>query len=156
MGTPVRKAPFFLRGLVASWYASGGAAAVAPDFAANTLATVMGGATGGLVPGYHVEIEKLRFIAGNVDFAGAAGTLTFELRKNSITGTAIASITLALAATLRGVVQEGVVSAANNEAAKLFPADSLFLVRLAAGTVFTTGEGQWEIIGRQMPQSRGA
>lgn len=156
MGNPRKVGPNYIRG-GRSWYAAGsGAATVAPDFAANTLATILGGSGGlGLVLGHWFEVEKLRFIVGNTAFAGAGGTLTFELRKNSETGSAIVSLTIALASAIRGAVIEAAVTAANDELAKLSPTDSLFLVRTATGTVFTTGEGTWEIVGRQVPQSRG-
>lgn len=155
MGNPKKAGPAFIRNTLLSWYTAAlGAATVAPDFAANTLATVLGGVGGFTVP-HWFEVEKLRFIVGNTDFAGAGGTLTFELRKNSATGTAIASLTIPLATALRGAVLEASVTAALDETAKLRPTDTLFLVRLAAGTVFTTGEGTWSIVGRQVEQSKG-
>lgn len=147
--------PAFIRTTLASWYAAPiGTATVAPDFAANTLVTILGGATAGLVVPVKCVVEKLRFIVGNTDFAGAGGTLTFVLRKGSITGTALATLTIPLASALRGTVLEASVAAADNEVAKLVDGDKLFITRTATGTVFTTGEGTWEIIARQRPQAR--
>lgn len=127
------------------------AATVGPDFNANTLATIAGGA-GGYSPGCKVEITKLRFRVGPEDFAGGGGTLTFELRVNSATGTAIASLTIPVASALRGVVLEA--NALALQQAKLRDTDTLFLVRLAAGTVFTTARGRFEVEGWQRPQAR--
>lgn len=129
------------------------AATVGPDFNANTLATIFGGAGGYTVP-YKCQVERLEFSVGPEDFAGAGGTLTFELRKNSATGTALASLTIALASALRGVTLVATVSAANAEAAKLKDNDTLFLVRTATGTVFTTGRGTFRVIVWQKPQSK--
>lgn len=126
------------------------AATVSADFNANTLQTIAGGA-GGFTPGFKCEVTKLRFKVATEDFAGAGGTLTFELRKNSATGTALASLTVALASALRGVVLE---ANASGEAAKLVDTDKLFLVRLATGTVFTTGRGVFEVEAWQRPQAR--
>src|SRR6266542_637021 len=75
------------------------AATVSADFNANTLATIAGGA-GGIPIAQKAEVTKLIFRVGDADFAGAGGTLTFELRKNSATGSAIASLTIALASAL--------------------------------------------------------
>lgn len=129
------------------------AATVAADFNANTLATIAGG-VGGFTPGFKCIVEKLRFHVGTEDFAGAGGTLTFELRKDSATGTALASLTIPLATALRGAVLEAPVSAANAEVAKLTDTSKLFLVRLATGTVFTTGRGTFEVVAAQPPQTR--
>lgn len=129
------------------------AATVGPDFNANTLATIHGGA-GGYTPGFKCEVTKLRFRVGPEDFAGVGGTLTFELRKGSATGTALASLTIALASALRGAVLEAAVAASAAEAAKLNDTDKLFLVRLATGTVFTTGRGSFEVEAWQRPQAR--
>jgi hypothetical protein len=143
----------FIRTPIATWVSTGGAGAVSADFNANTLATTFGGTAGYAVP-YKCVVEKLRFIVGPVDFAGAGGTLTFVLRKGSATGTAIATLTIALASALRGSVLEASVAAADNEAAKLVDGDRLFITRTATGTVFTGGEGTWSIIARQRPQAR--
>lgn len=151
---PRKAAPFFTRTALATWFVSGGAGAVAADFNANTLATVFGGA-GGFSPGIFAEIEKLRFVVGSADFAGAGGTLTFVLRKNSATGAALATLTITLATALRGAVLEASVAAADDETAKLRPGDTLFITRTATGTVFTGGEGTWQILARQVPQSKG-
>lgn len=129
------------------------AATVSADFGANTLATIAGGA-GGYTPGQKCEITKLRLRVGDADFVGGGGTLTFELRKNSSTGSAIASLTVALASALRGAVLEALVTAANAELAKLNDTDKLFLVRLATGTAFTTGSGTFEVEGWVRPQAR--
>lgn len=129
------------------------AATVSADFNANTLATIAGGA-GGIPVLQKCEVTTLRFRVGDADFAGAGGTLTFELRKNSATGTAIASITIALASALRGVVLETTVTAANADLAKLKDGDTLFLVRTATGTVFTTASGMFEVEAWVRPQSR--
>jgi hypothetical protein len=129
------------------------AATVSADFNANTLATIAGGA-GGFTPGFKCEVEKLRFRVGDADFAGAGGTLTFELRKDSATGTALAQLVIPLASALRGVTLEAAVSAANAELAKLSDTSKLFLVRLATGTVFTTASGTFEVLARQLPQAR--
>lgn len=128
-----------------------GAGTVAADFAAVTLLTIAGGVAG-FTPGIKAEISKLRFRVGDADFAGAAGTCTFELRKNSATGTALASLTIPLATALRGAVIEATANAI--EAVKLRDTDTLFLVRLATGTVFTTGGGVFEVEGWQRPQAR--
>ena len=143
----------FVRTPIATWFSGGGAAAVAPDFAANTLVTIFGGTAGFTVP-FKCVIEKLRFIVGNADFAGASGTLTFVLRKGSATGTALATLTIPLASALRGAVLEASVAAASDEGAKLVDGDKLFITRTATGTVFTGGEGTWQIIARQRPQAR--
>ena len=132
---------------------SAGAATVAPDFAANTLATILGDTTG-FSPGYTCSVEALQFIVGGTDFVGGGGTLTFELRRDSPTGTALASMTVALASAIRGHVFTAKVSAANSTAARLKDSDLLFLVRTATGTAFTTGEGTWSILARQRPQAR--
>lgn len=128
------------------------AATVSADFNANTLATIAG-ATGGIPVGQKCEVTKLRFRVGDADLAGAGGTLTFELRKNSATGTAIASITIALGR-LRGEVVEALVTAANAQLAKLVDTDTLFLVRVATGTVFTTASGVFEVEAWVKPQAR--
>lgn len=154
MGIPRKVGPNYIRSIIAQWSSDGAASALAPDFAANTLLTIFGGA-GGFKPGFWAEIEKLRFTVGNADATGAAATLTFELRKNSATGTAIASLTITLATALRGAVLEGVVTATLDETAKISPNDTLFLVRLATGTVFTALQGDWSIVARQVPQSKG-
>lgn len=129
------------------------AATVSADFNANTLATIVGG-TGGVSIPQKCEVTRLLFRVGDADFAGASGTLTFELRKNSATGSAIASITIALASALRGVTLEAIVSAANAELAKLKDGDTLFLVRTATGTVFTTASGTFEVEAWVKPQAR--
>lgn len=143
----------WLRTVLHSWSVSGGAAAVAPDFAAATLVTILGGATAGLVVPFKCVVEKLRFTVGNADFAGAGGTLTFVLRKGSITGAALATLTIPLATALRGAVLEASVAAADVEAAKLVDGDKLFITRTATGTAYTTGEGTWSIVVRQRPQA---
>lgn len=129
------------------------AATVAADFNANTLATIAGGA-GGYVVQYKTQVEALEFDVGTEDFAGAGGTLTFELRRDSATGTALASLTIALASALRGATLRAAVTAANAEAARLKDGDKLFLVRLATGTVFTTGRGTFRVVGWQRPQAK--
>lgn len=129
------------------------AATVSADFSANTLATIAGG-TAGFIAGIKAQITKIRFRVGDADFVGGGGTLTFELRKNSATGTAIASITIPLATALRGAVIESLVTAANGSLANIRDTDSLFLVRLATGTAFTTGAGVFEIEAWQKPQGR--
>lgn len=154
MGNPKKAGQGFIRTALATWFSGGGAAAVSPDFAANTLATVFGGVGGFTVP-HWFDVEKLRFIVGNADFAGAGGTLTFVLRKGSATGAALATLTVTLATALRGTVLEASVAAADDETAKLRPTDLLFITRTATGTVFTTGEGTWSILGRQVEQSKG-
>lgn len=129
------------------------AATVSADFNANTLQTIAGGSAG-FTPGYQCEVEKLRFRVGDTDFAGASGTLTFELRRDSATGTALASLTIPLASALRGAVLEASVAASLANLAKLKDTDKLFLVRLATGTVFTTASGTFEVLARQLPQAR--
>lgn len=129
------------------------AATVAADFSANTLATIAGGA-GGITVGQKCEITKLRLRVGDADFVGGGGTLTFELRRDSATGTALAQLVVPLASALRGAVLEADVSAANASAAQLKDSDKLFLVRLATGTVFTTGAGMFEVEAWVRPQSR--
>lgn len=128
------------------------AATVGADFNANSLATIAGGAGGYSVP-YKCQVEALEFSVGPEDFAGGGGTLTFELRKNSATGTALASLTIALASALRGVTLRAAVTAANAEAAKLKDNDTLFLVRLATGTAFTTARGVFRVVAWQRPQA---
>lgn len=128
------------------------AATVGPDFNANTLATIGGGA-GGIVVRQKGRIKRIWFDVGPEDFAGAAGTLTFELRKASATGTAIASITIALAAALRGARIESNAIAAAAAQSVLQDGDLLFLVRLATGTVFTTGRGKFGMDLWVRPQS---
>lgn len=118
-------------------------ATVGPDFNANTLATIKG-ATGGLIVRQKGRVKRIWFDVGPEDFAGAGGTLTFELRKASATGTALASITIALGATsVRGARIESNALAAAAAASVLQDGDLLFLVRLATGTVFTTGRGKF-------------
>ncbi len=124
------------------------AATVGPDFNANTLVTV----AGPLTVGVKTEICGFRFKVGPEALAGAGGTLTFEVRKNSSTGTAVATITIPLASGARGAVIEGTVNAV--EDVKLKDTDTLYLVRLATGTVFTTARGRFEVIGWQRPQAR--
>lgn len=144
----------FLRGVIATWFSSGGAAGVSPDFAAATAVTVMGN-TAGLPVAYHTEVEKLRLIVGGADFAGASGTLTFVLRKNGAAGAALATLVVPLASALRGAVIEAAVAAVDDATAILRPGDTLFVTRTATGTAFTTGEGTFQIIGRQVAQSKG-
>lgn len=127
------------------------AATVSADFNANTLQTIAGGA-GGFAPGVNGEVTKLRFRVGDTDFAGAGGTLTFELRVGSATGTALASLTIPLASALRGAVLEANANAI--QAVKLRDTDTLFLVRLATGTVFTTASGVFEVEAWERPQAR--
>ena len=130
------------------------AATVSADFNANTLATIAGGA-GGFVPGVKATISKLRFRVGDTDFAGVGGTLTFELRRDSATGTAIASLTIPLASALRGAVLEASPSTnAAIAASEINDTTKLFLVRLATGSVFTTASGVFEVEGWQRPQAR--
>lgn len=152
---PAIKGPAYIRTVIWRHYGDfvSNAATVSADFNATTLATIAGGA-GGFVPGYQCEIEKLRFFVGTEDFAGAGGTLTFELRVASATGTAIASLTIPLASALRGAVLEASVSAANAVAARISDTQKLFLVRLATGTAFTTGRGMFDVLARQKPQAR--
>jgi hypothetical protein len=127
------------------------AATVSADFNANTLATIAGGA-GGYVVGQKGEVCAFRFRVGDADFAGAGGTLTFELRRDSATGAAIATLTVPLATALRGAVIEGTLN--NIEGGKLRDNDKLFIVRLATGTVFTTGAGTFEVEAWVKPQAR--
>ena len=130
------------------------AATVSADFSANTLATIAGGAAG-FVPGVKATITKLRFRVGDTDFAGAGGTLTFELRRDTATGTAICSLTVPLASALRGAVLEASPSTnAQIAASEINDATKLFLVRTATGTVYTTGAGIFEVEGWQRPQAR--
>lgn len=130
------------------------AATVSADFNANTLATIAGGAAG-FIPGVKARITKLRFRVGDTDAAGAGGTLTFELRRDSATGTAIASLTVPLATALRGVALEAVPSTnAQIAASEINDLTKLFLVRLATGTVFTTMGGVFEVEAWQRPQAR--
>lgn len=129
------------------------AATVSADFNANTLQTIAGGANG-YSPGQKCQVTKLKFRVGDTDSAGAGGTLTFELRKNSATGSAIASLTVALASALRGVTLEALVTAANASLANLRDTDTLFLVRIATGTVFTTMTGDFEVEAWIKPQAR--
>lgn len=129
------------------------AATVSADFNANTLATIRGGSAGYPVQ-YKCQVEAIEFDVATEDFVGGGGTLTFELRKGSATGSAIASITIPLASALRGATIRSAVTAANAEIAKLKDGDLLFLVRLATGTAFTTGRGVFRVIGWQKPQSR--
>lgn len=128
------------------------AATVSADFNANTLATIAGG-VGGFTPGFKAIIQKLKFRVGDADFAGAAGTLTFELRRDSATGVALASLTIPLATALRGATLEAPVSAALQAAAAINDLTKLFLVRLATGTVFTTASGVFEVEAWQRPQA---
>lgn len=129
------------------------AATVSADFNANTLQTIAG-AAGGFSPGVKAQITKLRFRVGDSDFAGAGGTLTFELRRGSATGNAIVSLTIPLATALRGAVLEAVVPAANAQLARIVDTDVLFLVRTATGTVFTTASGVFEVEAWERPQGR--
>jgi hypothetical protein len=129
------------------------AATVSADFNATTLATIAGG-VGGYTPGFKCQITKLRFRVGDADFAGAAGTLTFELRRDSATGTALAQLVIPLASALRGVTLEAAVAASLAAAAQINDLTKLFLVRLATGTVFTTASGVFEVEGWQKPQGR--
>lgn len=154
-GTPRVVSPGFVRVAIATWHAINDAATVAADFAANTLVTIFGG-TAGFNSGIWVEIEKLRLIVTGTDFVGGGGTLTFVLRKGSATGTALATLTFVTADAIRGAVLEASVAAAADADAKLRPGDLLFITRTATGTAFTTGQGTWQIIGRQRLQSRGA
>lgn len=149
---PKAVGPGFVRGPVLSWGANGGAGALAPDFAANTLATILGDTTG-FIAGYEHWVEQLLFVVGNADFAGGGGTLTFELRKGTPTGTALASLTIDLASAIRGHVFKATVSAANRALSRCNDTDKLFLVRTATGTVFTTAEGQWQIVSAVRPQA---
>lgn len=129
------------------------AATVSADLGANTLQTIAGGSAGVLV-GQRCQVNKLRFRVGDADFVGGGGTLTFELRRGSATGVAIASITIPLASALRGAVIESDVTAALAAAATLVDTDRLFLVRLATGTAFTTGSGVFEVEAWVRPQAR--
>ncbi|HEY6013484.1 MAG TPA: hypothetical protein VIU37_05745 [Candidatus Limnocylindrales bacterium] len=131
------------------------ASTVSADFNANTLQTIAGGA-GGFIPGVKARITKLRFRVGDADFAGAGGTLTFELRRDSATGTAICSLTIPLASALRGTALEANVTNTNAaiSAADITDSTKLFLVRLATGTVFTTGTGVFEVEAWERPQAR--
>jgi hypothetical protein len=129
------------------------AATVSADFNANTLQTIAGGA-GGFVVGQKCQILKLRFRVGDADFAGAGGTLTFSLRRGSATGNEIVALTIALASALRGAVLEAVVPAANAQLARVLDTDTLFLVRTATGTVFTTASGIFEVEGWVRPQAK--
>ncbi len=142
--------PGFIRTRVAEWAVSGGAAALAPDFAANTALTIFGG-TAGYAAGFVHWVEALEFTVGAADFAGAGGTLTFDLRRNSTTGPILATLTIALASALRGVTLRALVT--NPQSARMNDTDVLFLLRKATGTVFTAGEGTWRICSRQRPQS---
>jgi hypothetical protein len=128
------------------------AATVGPDFNAATLVTIAGGADGFIVR-QKCRIKKLLFRVGPENFAGAGGTLTFELRRDSATGGLIASITIPLATALRGAIIESLVLAANAGRAQLKDGDKLFLVRLATGTAFTTGRGTFAVIGWVRPQA---
>jgi len=152
---PKEAAPAFVRSII--WSHTGdfvsNAATVSADFNANTLATIAGGA-GGFIPGFVCYIEKLRFHVGTEDFVGGGGTLTFELRRDTSTGTALASLTIPLASALRGAVLEASVSAANGAAARINDTDKLFLVRLATGTAFTTARGTFSVLARQRLQAR--
>ena len=151
---PKEAIPSFTRGIVMQHVADfANAATVGPDFNAATLQTIAGGA-GGYVPGFVCYIEKLRFRVGPEDFAGASGTLTFELRRDSATGTALASLTIPLASALRGAVLEASVTAANDGISRINDTDKLFLVRIATGTVFTTARGVFEVWARQRLQAR--
>ena len=131
------------------------AATVSADFNANTLATIAGGAAG-FVPGVKARITKLRFRVGDTDFAGGGGTLTFELRRDTATGTAICQLVIPLATALRGAVLEANVTNTNAAiaAADITDATKLFLVRLATGTVFTTASGVFEVEAWERPQAR--
>ncbi len=128
------------------------AATVSADFNAVTLATIAGG-VGGFTPGFKARISKLRFRVGDADFAGAGGTVTVELRRDSATGTALASLTIPLATALRGAVLEALVPASAAAASVINDTTKLFLVRLATGTVFTTASGVFEVEGWQRPQA---
>jgi hypothetical protein len=130
------------------------AATVSADFNANTLLTIAGGANG-FTPGVKAVVEKLRFFVGDADFVGGGGTLTFELRRDTSTGTAIASLTIALASALRGAVLEASVAdtATAQQAARIDDTTKLFLVRTATGTVYTTASGRFEVVARQQLQA---
>lgn len=129
------------------------AATVSADFNANTLVTIAGG-TAGFTPGQQCEVTKLRFRVGDTDFVGGGGTLTFEVRKDSATGVALAQLVIPLASALRGAVLEANVAAAQAAAARLTDLSKLFLVRLATGTVFTTASGIFEVEAWVRPQAR--
>lgn len=129
------------------------AATVSADFNANTLVTIFGG-TAGFTPGQIAEVTKLRFRVGDADFVGGGGTLTFELRKDSATGTALAQLVIPLASALRGAVLEAAVTAALASAARLTDLSKLFIVRLATGTAFTTASGVFEVEAWVRPQAR--
>lgn len=105
------------------------------------------------VPGFVCSVEKLLFVPSE-DFAGAGGTLTFDLRKGGATGTIIATLTIALAAALQGAKLSAAVSAANETVARLSDTDGFSITRQATGTAFTGAAGQWMVLFRQRAQAK--
>lgn len=106
--------------------------------------------------GYHLHFEKMLYVP-DVAPAGAGASQAIRLRKGNATGTIIDTVTPTLANAVlnaAGVASTG-VSAANELAAKIRPADT-FSITKDAGTVFSAGGGTLWLIGREHPQSRGA
>jgi hypothetical protein len=147
-GTPREAGPAFVRTNILT------VGSTAADFSAATLQTIIGG-TAGFSPGFWCYIETIRLVVGSLDFTGT-GPLNFELRRDSATGVAVATLSIALANATRGSVLDGTVLPASDAQARIRPTDKLFLVRTATGAAFSAGEGTWSIIARQKLQSRGA
>lgn len=143
--------PSFIRTVILSHLSSGGAAAVSPDFTPTTGATVVLSAP---VP-FKCNVEKFRFHVSSVNFAGAAGTQTFSLRKGNATGSVIVALTVPLATALRGATIEASVAAADQVGAgRLVDGDTLSITNETGGTAFTTGEGIFEVVARQANQAK--
>lgn len=140
---PAEKLPAFVRGA----FSFNGP--LASHFDSNTSATLINS----FKPGFKLSLEKLVFVPA-VNFAGAGGSLTFQLRKGGPTGPSIATLTINLASATLGAVLEASVAATDDLTARLGDNDTFSLTRDAAGTAFTTANGTWFVYYRTRPQAR--
>lgn len=105
-------------------------------------------------PGFICYLEGFEVTVDAADWAGAGGTLTFDLRNGGPTGTIIATLTTPLASMLRGATVRASVSAANANLARLGDTGTFSITRQATGTVFTTASGTWKVLFRARQQAR--
>jgi len=100
------------------------------------------------------SLERVEFIP-DVVAAGAGATQPIVVRKGGATGTALATVTPALAtAVLGGPGIVANVAAALESDARFVDGDTLSVTKTAGGTVFSAGGGHLRLIFRQRPQAR--
>jgi hypothetical protein len=109
--------------------------------------------------GYEAEVEAFGIQVGTAAWTGTAGTLTYEIVDSAATPNVIAQLVITLAGMTAGA-QVQVTAAATSGAGirdafrQIRDGTTFKLRRLATGTVFTAGTGEFFLRLRQQPQQK--